>query len=261
MKHIWLGLLVAGLFISIAPAKALAFDSFGFYCAPYTKPFEDGKHYIPRISTATTSGQCWFEVPATLAPNHTIQVLVYKGVPGNAQPVGVGATISPFYRFDVAYDTNNSALNFYDTDGNAIPPKQDDDFFSVAFDFGFFDTNNSNPSHTQFQNFFTKGGTAPNDHYQIIKWKWGAKPQSEWDPIIIIPGILGSWQDPITGQWVLDPIKQTYNNLVDTLKTNGYAEDKTLFTFPYDWERSNVDTAKLLAQKIADIKATCSCDK
>jgi hypothetical protein len=79
------------------------------------------------------------------------------------------------------------------------------------------------------------------------------------DPAVIIPGILGSWEK--NGQWILDPMAHSYDNLVDTLKANGYVENQDLFTFPYDWERSNVETAKLLAQKISQIKTICACEK
>jgi pimeloyl-ACP methyl ester carboxylesterase len=79
------------------------------------------------------------------------------------------------------------------------------------------------------------------------------------DPVVIIPGILGSWEK--NGQWILDPMAHVYDNLVDTLKANGFVENQTLFTFPYDWEKSNVDTAKLLAQKISQIKTICGCSK
>ncbi|MFZ3020045.1 MAG: hypothetical protein WA051_00805 [Minisyncoccia bacterium] len=80
------------------------------------------------------------------------------------------------------------------------------------------------------------------------------------DPVIIIPGILGSWKD-WHGVWRLDPITHTYDNLVDTFIANGYLRGSTLYEFPYDWEKSNVDTAILLKQKIADVKATCGCSK
>lgn len=79
-------------------------------------------------------------------------------------------------------------------------------------------------------------------------------------PVIIIPGILGSAQDN-NGQWVIDPILHVYDDLIDTFKANGYLENKDIFPFPYDWHKSNVDTAILLKQKIDAVKAICQCNK
>ena len=79
------------------------------------------------------------------------------------------------------------------------------------------------------------------------------------DPVIIIPGILGSAQH--NGEWLIDPITHAYDNLIDTLVANGYEKGVTLFPFPYEWRFSNRTTATLLDAKIDDIKAICTCDK
>lgn len=78
-------------------------------------------------------------------------------------------------------------------------------------------------------------------------------------PVLLIPGILGSWEK--NGTWVLDPLAHTYDNLVDTLKVNGFRQEWELFTLPYNWEQSNVVTAHELALKLAKIKEVCSCSK
>lgn len=75
------------------------------------------------------------------------------------------------------------------------------------------------------------------------------------DPLIVIPGILGSWRWTHSSDLVLDPITGTYDNLVEALKENGYAEGEALFLFPYEWRESNVETAKLLKAKISEIQA------
>ncbi len=75
------------------------------------------------------------------------------------------------------------------------------------------------------------------------------------DPVILIPGILGSWYRPTTGKWELDPILNTYHDLWQALEASGYEEDKTLFAFPYQWRQSNVLTALELKEKIAEVKA------
>ena len=82
-----------------------------------------------------------------------------------------------------------------------------------------------------------------------------AKP----DPVIIIPGILGSSDK--NGVWVIDPIFHTYDDLIATLKANGYVDGKDLFTFPYDWRQSNVITAVQLRDKINEVQNVCHCAK
>jgi len=87
------------------------------------------------------------------------------------------------------------------------------------------------------------------------------------DPVIIIPGIMGSATK--NGKLLIDPILHTYDDLIATLKANGYEEGKDLFTFPYEWRDSNIITANLLKDKINQVKQTCialnlldiNCDK
>ncbi|MDR3558875.1 MAG: hypothetical protein P4L58_00535, partial [Candidatus Pacebacteria bacterium] len=73
------------------------------------------------------------------------------------------------------------------------------------------------------------------------------------DPVIIVPGILGSWKWTDKGDWQMDPIFKTYDSLQKTFEENGYQEGKDLFTLPYQWRASNADTAKLLQEKIREI--------
>lgn len=79
------------------------------------------------------------------------------------------------------------------------------------------------------------------------------------DPVIIIPGILGSEEH--NGVWVIDPILHTYDDLIATLDANGYTPEQDLFAFPFNWRKSNVETALLLKQKIDEVKGICACDK
>ncbi len=96
---------------------------------------------------------------------------------------------------------------------------------------------------------------------------WGAVLYDPWmkeypaagpDPVIIIPGIMGSWE--VDGKWKIDPIFHTYDNLRDEFLANGYEDGEddeeggNLFTFPYEWRDSNVDNAILLQKKIEDVK-------
>ena len=80
---------------------------------------------------------------------------------------------------------------------------------------------------------------------------WLTEPDFR-DPVIIIPGILGSQE--VFGIRVLDPIFGTYDSLFKTFEGNGYDYDENLFTFPYEWHDSNIEKAQMLAEKIRDIK-------
>lgn len=73
------------------------------------------------------------------------------------------------------------------------------------------------------------------------------------DPVVVIPGILGSWKVTQSSDLQLDPFG-TYDELVETLDENGYTPDQDLFLFPYEWRVSNVETAKSLKSKIDQIK-------
>ena len=76
------------------------------------------------------------------------------------------------------------------------------------------------------------------------------------NPVIIIPGIMGSAKK--NGQWLIDPILHTYDDLIATLEANGYEKEKNLFTFPYEWRDSNILTANLLKNKIASVVQQCT---
>ncbi len=74
------------------------------------------------------------------------------------------------------------------------------------------------------------------------------------DPVIIVPGILGSWKLTDNGDWKMDPIFKAYDSLINTFKDNGYEEGKDLFLLPYQWRADNIDTAGILQEKIRKIK-------
>jgi pimeloyl-ACP methyl ester carboxylesterase len=88
---------------------------------------------------------------------------------------------------------------------------------------------------------------------------WIGQAPKKLEPVILIPGIMGSWN--LGGEWQLDPILNTYDNLWEALKLAGYIEGENLFAFPYQWRLSNVYTAGLLKEKINAVKEICDCDK
>jgi triacylglycerol esterase/lipase EstA (alpha/beta hydrolase family) len=83
-----------------------------------------------------------------------------------------------------------------------------------------------------------------------------APPKPKLNPVILIPGLLGSWD--MGSGYELDPILNTYDNLWVALKQSGYKENKTLFALPYDWRRSNSFTALLLKDKIQEVISACN---
>lgn len=100
------------------------------------------------------------------------------------------------------------------------------------------------------------------DRHSVYEKVIGTVTVSDWateedfkDPVIILPGILGSWRWTPTSELVLDPILGSYDSLVETFEKNGYTKDKDLFPFPYEWRESNVDTALLLKEKVKAIEA------
>lgn len=83
-------------------------------------------------------------------------------------------------------------------------------------------------------------------------------------PVIVIPGIMGSWpkQFGLVGELVLDPLAHTYDRLVDRLRAVGFSEDNhTLRLFPYQWRQDNQLTAQQLADTITRTKLDCGCPK
>jgi pimeloyl-ACP methyl ester carboxylesterase len=73
------------------------------------------------------------------------------------------------------------------------------------------------------------------------------------DPVILIPGIMGSWYDADDG-WIIMTVGNTMDNLRDAFLENGYEKDKTYFEFPYQWRDSNVISAHRLKLKIDEVK-------
>ncbi|MEK9151387.1 MAG: right-handed parallel beta-helix repeat-containing protein [Patescibacteria group bacterium] len=81
-----------------------------------------------------------------------------------------------------------------------------------------------------------------------------AKQADTKDPVIVVPGILGSQQWYDGSGLVLDPIFGIYEGLLENLEENGYEKGKNLFSFPYNWGQSNSVSATELQEKINQIK-------
>lgn len=78
-------------------------------------------------------------------------------------------------------------------------------------------------------------------------------PTAQIKPVVVIPGLTGSMPDQ-NGNWVIDPIYHTYDTFLKELRLTGYEDNKTLFTFPYDWRKDVVESGFRLQQKVTLIK-------
>ncbi|MEK7176746.1 MAG: hypothetical protein AAB719_00390 [Patescibacteria group bacterium] len=70
------------------------------------------------------------------------------------------------------------------------------------------------------------------------------------DPIIIVPGIMGSWNSEVilssntgVGTWSFFPLDHTWDNIISALEDAGYERDLNLFVAFYDWRQSNINSA------------------
>lgn len=118
----------------------------------------------------------------------------------------------------------------------------------------------SQAGHSQLGRNFVADADVADYSFAICDTLDCALPQLERpDPVIIIPGILGSSDK--NGAWVIDPIFHTYDDLIATLDANGYTPGADLFTMPYDWRQSNILTALQLRDRINDVQAICNCNK
>ena len=75
---------------------------------------------------------------------------------------------------------------------------------------------------------------------------------SQLEPIVIVPGIMGSWNpDVILSDatdnglpWGFHNLDHTWDNMIKALLVEGYEWNKTLFFAFYDWRKSNADSAE-----------------
>ena len=116
----------------------------------------------------------------------------------------------------------------------------------------------NNESNYAFMMYFSENLGVEKDPYLEVTYTVPGEPV-EFEPVIIVPGILGSWKKH--GQWLIDPILHTYDNLITAMTNSGYELNQSLFLFPYNWRNSNNDTAQLLKQKISDVIGLTGAEK
>ena len=93
------------------------------------------------------------------------------------------------------------------------------------------------------------------------RWPFGGRPTAPTGllpdvvhPVLVLPGILGTWPPAPAPKGRLDPISGTYHNLIEGLTRLGYRSGESLFAFPYDWRRSVSDLVGVLRAEISRIK-------
>jgi pimeloyl-ACP methyl ester carboxylesterase len=201
------------------------------------------------------------------------------------------APIVPAFAFDFgAQIVRNSGMNVYNSDGSIVARETYSATTTVAKEYaftwdephnlrelceevgdstflgiGFARIGTAGVARTLTVPHFTEGlfhtGSGEEVAYDFAFKLYGPDQESEVpDPVIIIPGILGSEKNS-DGEWVIDPILHTYDDLIATLDINHYTPGVDLFPFPYNWRNSNVETALLLKEKIDEVKEICECDK
>ncbi|PIR83997.1 hypothetical protein COU18_01145 [Candidatus Kaiserbacteria bacterium CG10_big_fil_rev_8_21_14_0_10_51_14] len=219
-------------------------EQIGYFCSPYTESYVEGGYYISPAHLGVPVGCTYLA--------GTVSKLLSRRLGGVFRGVVGSSTSLTGHSLGIA----DVKMENYDPIPN---PQQGENIFTAIWQ------HRNGPAFEQdtnkFIQFFTTGSPPPHGGYGFINWKWGVAPPvaTVTAPVIIIPGILGSEQH--NGEWVIDPILHTYDDLIATLDANGYTPDVDLFPFPYDWRKSNVETALLLMEKIDEVKVTCLCDK
>ncbi len=69
------------------------------------------------------------------------------------------------------------------------------------------------------------------------------------EPIVLVPGIMGSWNSEVmfqgsgSGDWNFFPIDHHWDNMISALEDAGYQQGVNLFVSFYDWRQSNINSA------------------
>jgi pimeloyl-ACP methyl ester carboxylesterase len=71
----------------------------------------------------------------------------------------------------------------------------------------------------------------------------------EQNPIVIVPGIMGSWNWDVmmnrvlTSNWNFFVLDHTFDNLIQALEDEGFVRDENLFVAFYDWRQGNATSS------------------
>ena len=122
----------------------------------------------------------------------------------------------------------------------------------IRFDLDMENIPPTNSNETHFVVHFSESPGTTKDPYLEVTYYIPDEPSTKIDPVILIPGIMGSWEKD--DRWQIDPILHTYDALVEAMINNKYDLDDNLFLFPYNWRQDNGSTSKELMAMINDIK-------
>ncbi len=220
---------------------------------------------LPSLDTSSsvldTYWDLSFDWPVAV-PNTRGVIMLFRGTFGNV--VGGDAVLGQNYAVTNQQwaEGQNDFGKYLDFPAFKAPTSVPGDYTVVLAE---TDPKYPSSNHADEARWFASGGSdgTPPVRYAFLTFHFKgdlpSKPVGITAPVIIIPGIVGSQKQ--YGKWVIDPLFHAYDNLIDTLVANGYQNGVTLFTFPYDWRASNVDSAVLLKQKIAEVKSICGCDQ
>lgn len=134
--------------------------------------------------------------------------------------------------------------------------KKREDFFDRVLLKNNWYGNANGPSGERFDEDDVSRGKWVDEDATVEGWR---KNNLIADPVIVVPGILGSSQ--VFGEWKMDPITHIYDDFMESLRQNGYEEGINLFSFPYDWKKDNAVSALLLEGKIVDVKKATNVSK
>lgn len=221
--------------------------------------FNPSQDHEMRINHAivTYANQGFFLLPSTRQTKDII--IMNSEIRNNNTGITIGSNAEPQIEKNLISD-NSSGISIYpnskkskaidnsiiDNDVGAIAGKSDDISLEAEYNWwgdesGPYDEeNNSNGQ-----------GNSVSGAVSFEPWL-NEDPIENPDPVLIIPGIMGSWKND--KGWQIDPIFHTYDNLYQAFEISGYISNETLFTFPYEWRDSNEVNAVELRAKIQAIK-------
>ena len=201
------------------------------------------------------------------ATNHYDSLRIYNSaVTINNSKISNGGYYGLFCMTECSLDIQNSELNDHQTgmwvsgDTASLPVIKNNKIYSNT-NYGVYYSgtpeldatlnwwgDDSGPTHID-----NSDGLGDRVRGNVLYDPWIGKDGDELDPVILIPGIMGSYYTLDDG-WQLDPIKNTYDDLWLALQAAGYVIDETLFAFPYQWRQPNEQSANDLMDKIDQVQ-------